>query len=198
MAQGIVRGERVARQQYLHRYRVGQLTGHARCATSGGHDRPLHLGQAERCMSGGHAQVGAEHQLAPTADREAVDGRDDRLVELDTLQHSAGEQARVGEHAAIPLVGRLTRAGIELHDAAQVGAGAERDVARAGDDHGTHIIVGRELGPRVGEATERFRVQRVALLGPVDAHQRDVAVTFDHDRGHGRLFRFISRSARRT
>ena len=82
----------------------------------------------------------------------------------------------------VPLVLGLASPGVERDHLAQICACAESDVTGAGDDDRAHAIVGRELGPRVGESAERLGVECVALFGAIDAHDRDVAIAFDHDR----------------
>ena len=86
---------------------------------------------------------GAGHRrLAAAAQREAVDGRDHRLAEIfDEIEDLLAEAAR-------PF--RLDRG--DVRELADVGAGDERFVAGAGQDHAAHCgVVSRVLegGPQI-------------------------------------------------
>ncbi len=71
--------------------------------------------------------------------------------------------------------------GIEL---AEVGAGTEGLVARAGDDGDAEPVVVVDLLPRLGQADDHLRVQGVAGLGPVERDDRHVPVALEIDDGH--------------
>jgi hypothetical protein len=89
-----------------------------------------------------------------------------------------------------PVVVRLGRAQAlhHPHEAVQVGAGAERVVAGAGEDRDADVRIVAHVLPRVGEAAEHLGVQRVPHLGAVHRERRDAARFFVEERrlGHRR------------
>src|SRR2546425_12800562 len=87
--------------------------------------------------------------LAAAAERVAVQGGDDRLREaLDPAQHAVAEPDEVGDGAA-------------GERRAEVGAGAEDPVARAGHDDRAHGGIGREPGERGVEVVHQLLADRV-------------------------------------
>ena len=100
-------------------------------------------GLAEPCGLGGDRQVAQHVQHVPAADRQAVDRRDDRLGDVadQPVQVADLEQAALGR-AVVAGLGPLL----------DVAAGAERLVARAGEDHRLHAVVGPRGAERRGSA----------------------------------------------
>ena len=64
------------------------------------------------------------------------------------------------------------RVGVERLERLQVGAGAERLVARAGEDEHVGVVVGREALEGVEQRLRGRAVDRVVALGPVDRDER--------------------------
>ena len=110
-------------------------------------------------MSIGSVMVDAD------AHRRAVDRADDRLGAVeDPQRHHA---AAVADHADRRL-DVAAAAGERLAPTAEVGAGAERP-ARAGDDHGAHVVVGVDLIERVDHLAHHRAGERVHPVGAVQA-----------------------------
>jgi hypothetical protein len=84
----------------------------------------------------------SHRRLAAAAERKAIDGRDHRLAEIfDEIEHTLPEPA-----------GLLRLIGVDMREFADVGAGDEGLVARAGEDHAVHGRVGLcilEGGPQI-------------------------------------------------
>ena len=113
--------------------------------------------------------------LAAAAEREAVDGGDDRLAErFEPRGHglSAPDEIADGGIAAV------TDAASEFVD---VGAGGERAVARAGQDHGTYGGISLDRVQHGHQAVDQCVVQRVELFGPVERDQRNAVIDFEQD-----------------
>ena len=68
----------------------------------------------------------------------------------------------------------------EVPQVAEVAAGGERP-AVAGDDHGARFGVVVDLREQVGEALVQVVVDRVQVVGPVEADDADRAVGLDRD-----------------
>ena len=76
----------------------------------------------------------------------------------------------------------LAAAGRRLHrQLVDVGAGDERLLAGAGQDHDAHALVLLQLEDRAAQLVERLRVQRVEHLGTVDRDDRDGAVALEEE-----------------
>ena len=132
---------------------------------------PVHLGQAEGGVVGGHDHVGVAGQPDAAAQAEALHGGDDRhLAVVD-----GGEG---GGAAAVDPDQRLVALGVDLLD---VDPGAE--AAPLGpQDH--HPIVGHPTGgdERVGQGEPARHIQRVHRR-MVDDHLADPAVLLDECTG---------------
>ena len=110
-----------------------------------------------------------QRELASAAQREAVDRRDDRLPE--ELDLTKRRLAQLGGGFALE-----RRHHGQLVD---VGAGHERLIARAGQDHDAHAGVVPERGEgRAGFPHGRF-VQGIQDLGAVDRDARDPVLDLD-------------------
>ena len=127
---------------------------------------------------GGDAKRARHRQLAPAAQRVAVDRRDHRLAEiLDEI-----EDVLPGERM---LAAGRRRLDGELVD---VGPGDERLVAGAGqDDDANGFVAASRSRMARPQLVERGRVERVENLRPVDRDDGDGAVALDQKvvKGHG-------------
>ena len=116
---------------------------------------------------GGDREVAQHVQHVPAADRDPVDRRDHRLRDV------ADQPVQVAdlEHAAL---GGAVVAG--LGALLDVAAGAERLVARAGEDHRLHAVVGPRGAERPDQLLDRAAAERVVPLRPVDGDHRGGAL----------------------
>jgi hypothetical protein len=138
-----------------------------------GDDAERDFGLAELRAVGGDDEVGHHRQLAPAAEREAVDRGDPRLAGgLDEVRGPAREHVSGVEPGC--------RHGGHLAD---VGPGGERLFARAGDDRASLGRVAFERGESGDQVLEHGAAERVEGLGPVERDQRDGAALFDEDGG---------------
>ena len=102
-------------------------------------------------------------QLAPAAQREPVDGRDDRFAaRLEAAQHPLAAQ-----RAGLAVEGAL------FGEVADVGARDEGLGAGPGDDGALDRVFGRDALGRVAELGHHLVVQGVELVGAVDGDERD-------------------------
>ena len=117
-------------------------------------------------VGGGDAQVAPQRELEAAGEAVAGDGGDRGL---------GGDEAREAERAA-------GRVGVERLDRLQVGAGAERLVARAREDEDRGVIVGLEAVEGVEQGLRRVAVDGVVPLRPVDRDERRrlAALVVDH------------------
>ena len=138
-------------QRPAHANHAGEALG---AAVDEGH-APAALEESEGRLRGGDPHVAPERQLHPTRQAPAVDRGDRRL---------GGSQAR-RPHRAVGVVD------VEVHRF-QVGTGAERLAADAGEDEDASAVVGLELLQPLAKGLRRGRVDRVAPLRPVDRHHR--------------------------
>ena len=125
---------------------------------------------------GRQPQRAGHRQLAAAAEREAIDGRDDRLAEvLHRVEHP------LPKPSVIPSA-RWREPG-ELVD---VGAGHERLRAGACQDNRANAGVCAELGKGPGQFVEGLDVEGVQDRRPVDGQARDGAVAFQQEvvKGH--------------
>ena len=115
---------RITRQNQLHRLRLADQARQPLRAGKSWNQPEVDLRLAEPCGVGRDAQRTRHGELAAAAEREAVDGRDDRLAEpLDEIEH-----VLPGQRALPRALGRVAR------DLVDVGAGDEGFVASAGHD----------------------------------------------------------------
>jgi hypothetical protein len=155
------RVDALAGEEHLHRHRHrdGGRQPHRPEAVE---DRPAHLRAAERRGLGRDADVAAEGQLEPPGEAVAVDRGDHRLRDLEPLAEPVLD-LRPPQLVDAPGV----RAAVHL---LEIGAGAERLVARAGDDRDAERVVAVELLEPTAQLAGRRQVECVHGLGPV---QRD-------------------------
>src|SRR5262245_26030119 len=163
---GLVRTEVLSQQEDVEGLVAADEAGEAGEAHAPArHDAEIGVAGAEHGVVGGNAVVAGPGDGGAAADAVAVDGRNDRAREgLDALQ---GAAAVLAEGLAVGGV-------LELGLLAQVGAGAERPLAGAGEDHAAHLAVGLkpiEGGVQGVEGARRYRVHRRV----VERHRGDVA-----------------------
>ena len=141
--------------------RLGQQRG-AEAAVEGAHAR---AGLAEAGVVGGDREVADEVQDLPAADRVAGDHGDDRLRQAAHLHVQVGDV----EAADLRALGHVAR--VAAH--ALVAAGAEGQLALAGEDDRADVrVLAREL-ERLRDLHDRLRAEGVADLGAVDRDLRD-------------------------
>ena len=133
-------------------------------AAAAGDEAEIDLRLAEARLVGGDAHVAGHRELAAAAEAKAVDHRDHRLREGGHDVEDAGAAHREA------LVERRTAG--ELAD---VGAGDERLLARAGDDDHADAVVGLDLRQRGQQLHPHLFVERVELVGAVDGEDGDAA-----------------------
>jgi hypothetical protein len=118
--------------------------------------------------------VGAEHDLEAAAAGDAVDRRDDRLVEIARIIEAA-------EAADTPVLIGFLAGGRGL----QVPSRAEELFAGAGDDRDAQRRIIAERREHVVETTARREIDRIGL-GPIDSHLENGAVFGgEYSMGHG-------------
>ena len=167
--------------------REDQLLGEGRAQEAGQElgaadareDAERRLGNPEHGRLAGHDEVGQDGQLAPSGQREALDGGDDghraaqhaqsRLLEDDVL----GTPGLVGHLVAL----------------LEVAPRAERAVPGAREDHGSHVAVPREAVEAGEQVLAHRGVHRIHLVGAVERHRHHVTVRGARDeqmavRGH--------------
>jgi hypothetical protein len=146
-------------------------------------DPALRLGEAERRLRRGEADVRRLQDLHAAGEREAVHGGDDRFPELELPEERGLEDRPVGEQCAIELVLGRPRLAEQRDQAPQVRTGAER-VALAGQDRDAERRIVAELLPRLGEADDHLGRDRVLLRGAVERDLEDRAASFDEKVRH--------------
>ena len=112
-------------------------------AAEAGDDAEVDLGLAELRLVAGVDEVARERELAAAAEREAVDRGDRRLRSSASI--ASPTRAPSSANAA-----RLV--GVMLGHLGDVGAGDERLVAGAGQDHDAHARVAVDLAQRRSRA----------------------------------------------
>ena len=114
----------------------------------------------------GDHEIAGERQAHAAGEDVAVGGAERRLAEPrhqpEELEEAVGGEVLVDQR----------RVGGE---AAEVGAGAEDLLARAGQDDGADLVVVADPLHRVDELAEHLVRERVALLGAVQRHRGDAA-----------------------
>jgi hypothetical protein len=147
--------DRLAGEDHAHRDLERDVPGKPMHPARGGHEPDARLGQPEGRMLGGHDDVARERDLEAAAEREAVDGRDDGLPEVEAGRDAAEAALRQPRH---PVARRPL----------EVVAGREGPVACPRENRHTQLVVGRERIPGAGELLVGIGVQRVEDLGAVD------------------------------
>src|SRR5436190_629548 len=166
-----LRRDRVARQSELHRRALGNPAREPQERAARGHERPLHLRDAELRRAAGHDQVAGERHLEPAGHGEPLDRRDQRLARR--ALRDAGE----------PAVAHIRR--LALHEGLQVHARAEAS-AGPGEHSDAEAVGGVEVVERAGDALGKRAVHRVAGVGTVEGDDLDAAVALDEN-GRGLL-----------
>jgi hypothetical protein len=147
---------------------AGQCIDDPEHASGGGDESPLHLWQSERRALVGDDQVTGERDLRAAAERGAVDRGDRRFVD---------EVVDVSGEAPLAVLGVVQV--LPPRDRLEIGSGAKRSVARAGDHHGPHLGVGVRTFKGVADPDADGAVDRVARLRAVDRDDLDVAAPLD-------------------
>ena len=124
-------------------------------------------------MLRGDDDVAREDQLEPARHRRPVHGRDNWLGE-------EAEQQRVD--AGLVARGRVVAASCRLREVFEVHAGAERAVARTGEDDGPHCVVVLGLGERLADAADRGHVEGVAALRSIQRDDQHLTAHLTIDR----------------
>src|SRR5262249_48903576 len=119
-----------------------------------------------------HPEIAPQPQLHPAGDGRALDGRDDRLVQLEPRgpERSARNFAAITTRPSrrdIELAQRMV--GIERADVFEIPARAKR-AARAIEDGNAGVLIGIEFEKGGGQRIRAFGVHCVAGFGPVMNH----------------------------
>ena len=152
-------------------------------AARGGHETHTRLGQTEPRRLRRDDDVARERDLEPAAERDAVDGRDERLPEIVARDETAEAAFRHPGHTV-------------LRRPLEVVAGGERAVAGTGEDRDPHVGVLGDVVPDARQLLVGRRVQRVHHFRPVDGDDSDVIALLVADELE--LHRVPSPSAPRT
>ena len=152
-----------AGQHELHRYGARQPPRQPLDAARIRNDAEADLGQRECGALGRDDQIAGKRKLKSAAEGEAIDCRNDRLVEFEKLRQ-AGEAAR----AVIGACRLPFRRGLEIP------SGAKKPIAGSGQDGDASLgIVVKRSECKVKRTAGR-RVDRISL-GPVERHLDDCA-----------------------
>ena len=176
---GLGAAERVAGEHHLHAL---AHPAHPRVVLQVGRAEP-HRGVADLGVLGDVDDVAPGGELAATREAVAVHLCDHRLREVPDAGPVAGDLTLELTFAGREPVGG--RAGVG-RIAAEVVARGEA-LARAADDRHAHVGIGVGFAEREDDLAAQRRVERVALLGPVqrDApHHRRGVVHQDHGVAH--------------
>ena len=168
-----VRVDALAGHEQLQRALAAQIADHDRHD----HHRPhadFDLRCAEQRGVGRDEEVAAEREPEAAGERVPVDTANDRLA-----QPFHGEE-QLDEQPAFAMTVHLGRVGVK---AGKIRPGAERLVARAGEQHDTHVVVALRRGKRGREVPQHRRADGVALLGTVERDGRDELVDVVEDVG---------------
>src|SRR5690606_19327489 len=161
----LLRGDGARGVEQVHGQRPGDQARQHHRAEVRAH-AALGLGEADRGLLDGDADVAGEYDLAAAGDRVAVDGGDDRLVGLeDHLEQRAVLAGHRGVHLA-------AGAGDVVH-LLHVAAGAESLVTGTGDDDRPHIGVVAGLDERLDELLHGVPAHGVAAVRAVDGDPGD-------------------------
>ena len=117
--------------------------------------------------------------LASAAERQPVDRRDDRFPEgFEPRGHRLAASDEVTD-------GRIATATDAAGEFVDIGAGGERAVTRAGQDHRAHAVVSLDPVQHRHQAIDQIVVQRIELVRTVERDQRDPVIDFEqHGVGH--------------
>ena len=146
----------------------------------------LDLRQAEGGVFGGDAEVCREHGFHAAGQAGAVDGGDDRLVERVVAEGGAGEDRRVVQQAAVPVVLGQAGAGEEGQGEGEVAAGAEGAVAGAGEHDGANGGIDGGFGEGVGEQAGHLRGDGVPAGRAIEGEEQHAGLDVTEEvRGFG-------------
>ena len=137
-----------------------------------GHKPTLISGVPNTASSAATIEVARAREPETAGERVALHARDDRLAERPHVAEQIGE-----EPAAFVRVRRT----FVLGDAAEVGARAERPVARAREHDHSDRVVGARRGHRLPEPGHHAVRHRVAALGPVDRDPGDAVADVEEN-----------------
>lgn len=121
---------------------------------------------------------GALHEFRARGQAEAVDRRDNGLVERKVAKERRSRDFRLAAKAFVPLVLRRTSARHQRDQPRQIGAGAERLVARTRDDGHTHLVIVLEIDPGISQSDHHLRIDGVPFLRTVQRDPGDMATLF--------------------
>ena len=141
-----------------------------RAAVTG--DEPeVDLGLAELRRLGRDAERAGHRELAPAAERIAVDRGNGRLAQmLDQVEHLlAADRSLTPARRRLP--GQLV----------DVCPGDERLLPRPGDDHHTHGVIVSKRGKRLVQLVEGLRAHGIQDARTIERHARDRIVTVDEE-----------------
>ena len=151
-AQGLRSVDHLAREAQVHRHPLADQPRHALRPAVARKDPEVHLGLAELGVLARDPDVARHRELAPAAEREAVDRRDHRHAHPLDL---GGEPLAF---ARLRLGGARVRQRVQLAD---VRAGSERFGARAGEDHRAQVLLAVELREGLAQLVEHPNVKSI-------------------------------------
>ena len=122
--------------------------------------------QREDRILRGDDDVAGQRDLETASHRDAVDGRDERLVQIEPMRDS--RETRADETGPLACCLRL-----------EIVSGGECAVARPGDDREPKIVRCSEFVPDRFEFIVRVAVERVHDVGTVQGHDTDAAFVSD-------------------
>jgi hypothetical protein len=164
-----------AQEQHLQCDIVGNAPRQALNGAGIGDDAERHFRQGEFHVLGRNDEVGGQGDLEAAADGEAVQGGDDRLVEVPHL----GEPGKAARHLglAFPPVVELLLAAVER---LQVPAGREDPLAGAGQDRHPELGIVAQQGEGLAQPAAH-RVVDGVHLGPIQRDLQDGPAPLDFD-----------------
>jgi len=157
---GLRAAEVVTGEDELHGLALADRPRQSLAAAGAGYRAQFDLGLAEVCARGAVHDVGHHGELAAAAERVAVDGADDGLLDL-------------GDHGGphFDEVGHVGLGEGEVLHLLDVGAGRE-GLFGAGDDDGADLVVLVEFVEGIVEFEEEGGGERVQGFGPVEGDYR--------------------------
>ena len=165
----LLRADRVTRQHQLERATGPDETWQPLAAAVTGNQPEIDLWLSELRGVGGQTDRAGHGELAASTQRIAIDRGDDRLPEILEQVEDVLPPQRVVARARRRL----------LRQFVDVGSGHERLVSGTRQDDAANGRVVPQVQNRAAKLVERFGVERVEHLGPVDRHDSSRAVALD-------------------
>ena len=180
-AAGLGAGDEIAaHQEFLGAMRPDQQRPNNRAAVAGDNaDFDVSVGKARLLRY--HRNIAEQRKRRAEADRVAVDGADDGLLDVEKIIHQAAPVGRRDRTASSPLA--LAIAGsreVAARHALDVAASAER-ASRAGQDDRIDVAIGAHVDPDLLELVMHDVVDGVERVRPINRDRRDAVRHFDFE-----------------